>query len=248
MISKHLDKEKLHHAYLIEGEEEKVIDEVLKFVESLGVGVVGNPDFCHITLDSFKIEDARNLKSLGGNKAFSSGKKVFIISANNFLSEAQNTMLKIFEEPIENTHFFLITRDINALLPTFVSRFYVIPSKSNPSEDLKDAERFIKMPLVKRIDFIKNLLAEEKEDELEINLNSTRQKALNFINALEISLHNKFQKNFSGFLQPSAGTFPGQNSLKICLEQIFKVRKFLRMPGTSAKNLLESLALSVPNL
>ena len=234
MISKHFDKEKPHHAYLIEGERDEIIGEILKFVESFGVSVVGNPDFCHITLDSFKIEDARNLKSLGSNKSFSTGKKVFVVSANSFLLEAQNTLLKIFEEPIENTHFFLITPDVNALLPTFISRFYVISSKNGSDQGLKSAENFITIPLAQRIDFIKELLTEREEDEEANPTESSRAKALNFLNSLESVLHKKF-------------LLSKVKSINI-FEQIFKVRKFLRMPGSSAKSLMESVALAIPNI
>src|SRR3989344_2218828 len=127
MILKHLDKNNLHHAYLIEGKREEVLPEILKFVDSLGIDTNANSDFVNISLDSFKIDDARNLKSFGNEKGFSlekNAKKIFIISANNFLLEAQNSLLKMFEEPIENTHFFLVTPDANALLKTFASRFY----------------------------------------------------------------------------------------------------------------------------
>src|SRR3989338_4421521 len=124
MIRKHLDKNNLHHAYLIEGQRDEIVPEVLEFIKSLGIKTAGNSDFCYITLDSFKIEDARNLKSYGAEKGVTSGKKIFLISANNFLLEAQNSLLKIFEEPIEDTHFFVVTPDANALLRTLVSRFY----------------------------------------------------------------------------------------------------------------------------
>ena len=253
-IIDHLDKNKLHHAYLIESTEEEATEEVLKFVESLGVSTIGNPDFCHIAVDSFKVEDARNLKSFGGERGFSSGKKIFLISANSFLLEAQNTLLKIFEEPIENTHFFLITPDTNALLSTFISRFYLIRARQGLTQELKVAEEFIGMSRQKRIDFLKELLTEAGEEDEEgneiLSKDSTRSKALKFLNTLEVSLHNKLIKNFSSFSLPEVpgGTYAVQNSLQACLMQIFKVRKFLRMPGSSAKNLMESVALSIPNL
>ena len=52
-IKKHLDKNNLHHAYLIEGEREEVIPDVLAFLSDIGVSVVANPDFLHIAIDSF---------------------------------------------------------------------------------------------------------------------------------------------------------------------------------------------------
>ncbi|MEK7060245.1 MAG: hypothetical protein AAB970_01335, partial [Patescibacteria group bacterium] len=159
-------------------------------------------------------------------------KKIFLISANNILLEAQNTLLKIFEEPIENTHFFIITPNTDVLLKTLVSRFYLIKTKPELAEELKNAEKFITMPIKNRIDFIKEMLveAEDNDDEV-VSINSSRPKALKFLNALEIVLHKKFLKN----------------SLQICFEQIFKVREFLNQPGSSAKSLMESIALIVPS-
>lgn len=255
MISKHLDKNNLHHAYLIEGARDEIIQEITKFVKSLGVDTLGNPDFIQINLDSFKIEDARNLKSYVLDKSFSpvkNSKKVFLISANNFLLEAQNTLLKIFEEPIENTHFFVVVPDIHSLLKTFISRFYVISARQDLVEN-QDAEKFITMPLNKRIEFIKELLAEVEEEDEEGNeivvLDSARSKALKFLNELESTLHSKFVKNFFGFTLPGlpGGSYTDKNSLQICLQHIFKVREFLRMPGSSAKTLMESVAIVVPN-
>jgi DNA polymerase III delta prime subunit len=121
-VKEHLKN--LHHAYLLEGEREEILPEILEFVKDMEV--------IQISLDSFKIEDARNLKSYEFLKA-GDRKKAFVITVNNFLLEAQNTLLKMLEDPIENTHFFVIVPDAKSLLPTFVSRFYLIRTGSEKS-------------------------------------------------------------------------------------------------------------------
>ncbi len=240
-ILENIDKNNLHHAYLIEGDKEEIIPELLKFLKNLGIETSHNPDFCQITLDSFKIEDARNLKSIGNEKGFSVGKKVFLISANNFLLEAQNTLLKIFEEPIENTHFFIIVPNADVLLKTLVSRFYLIKTKSEMIDELKEAEKFITMPLKNRIDFIKELITEEEEEDEEetLEIKSTKAKALKFLNALESVLVSRmpFDKKMSR----------GILDTKTCFAHIFKVREFINQPGSSLKTLMESVALMIPN-
>ncbi len=242
MIQKHLDKDNLHHAYLIEGDRDKIVSEVLKFVESLGIKINNNPDVIHLSLDSFKINDARNLKSFASEKGISADKKIFIISANSFLLEAQNSLLKVLEEPIESTHFFITTPDINSLLKTFVSRFYFISARQparaggDIAESVDEAKKFLAMPLKTRLDFIKELLAEIEEDEEEsVVLNSTRSKAMKFLNSLEESLHKTVMSRMP--LDTNTDVF----------EHIFKVREVLRIPGSSAKTLLESVALVVPD-
>ncbi len=225
MISQHLDKNNLHHAYLIEGSLDSVMPELSDFVKGM--------EIIQIKQDSFKIEDARNLKSFANEKGVS-GKKVFIVSANNFLLEAQNTLLKVFEEPIADTHFFLIVPEASALLPTFISRFYFISTRQDLVQDLSEAEKFLAMPLRNRLEYIKELVAKSEGDEDEnevIDLNSTRAKSLKFLNNLESVLDAKMSKTL---LDTSY------------FHHIFKVREFLRMPGSSAKTLMESVALVVP--
>ncbi len=241
MLGKHLDKNNLHHAYLIEGKREEVTPLVLKFLAELGVLTAGNPDFISISVDSFKIEDARNLKSFASEKSMTLGKKVFLISANSLLLEAQHSLLKMFEEPIENTHFFVTVPDTNSLLKTLVSRFYLIENGESLEKEIKEAEDFLGMALVKRIDYLKGLLAESEEEDEEGNeiiaLDSTRSKALKFLNALESILSKTvFDSNLSR-MPLDIGFF----------EHIFKVRELLRMPGASAKTLMESVALITPN-
>lgn len=245
-ISKNLDKRKLHHAYLVEGGRDEVIPEILNFFENLSEKE--GPEIIQISLDSLKIDDARNLKSSGIEKGFSDNKKVFIVSANAVLLEAQNSLLKLFEEPIANTHFFLIVPDTNSLLKTLISRFYLIKTKSE-SGGLKEAEQFISMPLQQRIDFIKSLLIEEEESEEEVApLDSARSKALRFLNALETILNNKLLENYAGGISTAKEGGKPNNLQVTCFKQIFKVREFLRMPGSAPKTLMESVALVIPVL
>ena len=154
MISQELDKNNLHHAYLIEGTRGEIVPEITKFVKDLGVNTVGNPDFINISIDNFKIDEAFDLRAMSVNKSFSSSKKIFLICVNSFSLDAQNVLLKMFEEPIENTHFFLVVPDINALLKTLVSRFYLVSTKQDLAEETKMVEKFIVMPLKSRLDFI----------------------------------------------------------------------------------------------
>jgi DNA polymerase III delta prime subunit len=211
------------------------VPEILKFCESLDIKTSGNPDFCHISIDNFKIDEAFDLRGMSSNKAFSSLKKVFVISVNSFTLDAQNVLLKMFEEPIENTHFFLVVPDSNMLLKTLISRFYLIknaPTEVGVPTEVGKAEKFIKMSLKNRLDFIKELLPKkEEESEEEISIESNRSKALKLLNTLESVLHSKMSKR------------PFDTRI---FEHFFKVREFLRMPGSSAKTLMESVALIIP--
>ena len=53
----------------------------------------------------------RALKDAQTRGAFGGSRKIFIIGANSFTREAQNALLKTFEEPTAGTHFFLFFRE-----------------------------------------------------------------------------------------------------------------------------------------
>lgn len=238
-IFENLDKANLHHAYLIEGARDSVVPHILDLIKSFGIEVENNPDFTHIAIDNFKMDEAMSLREMGSQMAFTTNKKFFIVSANTFSLDAQQALLKMFEEPIENTHFFVVVPEIDAMIKTLRSRFFVISPKMVIDKDLvAQAEQFIKMPLFKRIDFIKELLADaDDEDGDTVALNSARSKALKFLNALESILHQNMSK----------GTFDITKDTGY-FEQIFKARQFLRQPGSATKTLMESVALRLPVL
>jgi len=230
-IIEHLDKENLHHAYLIKGARDEIVPKIIEFCESVKIKTLGNPDFAHIVIDNFKIDEAFDLRKMSSNKSFSSSKKIFILCVNSISADAQNVLLKMFEEPIENTHFFMIMPDTNVLLKTLLSRFYFIKPETGSNDAIREAEKFLTLSLPNRINFIKELLVEPEEEDEEGNeiaiLDSARSKALKFINALESIL--------------SKTVFDPR-----MFEHFFKVREFLRMPGSSVKNLMESIALIIP--
>ncbi len=245
-ILENLDKNNLHHAYLIEGARDEIVLEIFEFMKDLGVETFSNPDFYNMHIDNFKIDEAFKLREMGTEKSFGINKKIFVISFNHTTLDAQNVLLKMFEEPIEDTHFFLIAPEVDALLKTLVSRFYFIstrklarPAGGDLAEEMKVAEKFISMPLRARIDFVKELLAVdgEEDDEEMVPLDSIRAKALRFLNALESVLHNKISEARPNMLGLASLTH---------FDQIFKAREFLRQPGSSAKSLMESVALAIP--
>ena len=90
MIKDSIDKNNLHHAYLIEGARDEIVPEILDFLKTLDVSIVGNPDFVSIAIDNFKIDEAFDLRAMSNDKGFSTGKKIFLICENSFSLDAQN--------------------------------------------------------------------------------------------------------------------------------------------------------------
>ncbi len=100
----------LHHAHIIEGAHIEVVPELLSAIERhMGIYAKGNPDLTVEVHQSFGIDESRTLSSRQTRASFGDEtRKIFIISTDSFTREAQNALLKTFEEPTADTHFFII--------------------------------------------------------------------------------------------------------------------------------------------
>ena len=103
------DSENVYHAYFLIGERDIVFNDLKSGIEKrLKIKTSGNPDFWSGDFHNFNIEEARSVVEMAGQKSFSETKKLFVIKTDFVGVEAQNALLKVFEEPTANTHFFLI--------------------------------------------------------------------------------------------------------------------------------------------
>lgn len=140
----------LHHAYIIEGGGEMLREKLFGFLsDTLKHSVRGNPDFWHGQFETFGVDDARNLRDAQANRAVTNGRKIFVVETGFVTVEAQNALLKVFEEPTPNTHFFIILPTAEALLPTLRSRTLIVSgSQENGSGE---AEKFLKLAVPERL-------------------------------------------------------------------------------------------------
>jgi hypothetical protein len=194
---------------------------LLRFLEhDFGVGVKNNPDFSYQEFETFTIDDGRALQELHGRRAISN-QKIFIICTRFVTTEAQNSLLKIFEEPTESTHFFLIMPNVQVLIPTLQSRLVVVghsavagDAKQNDSRSL--VKKFLPANVAERLILIRNII-EEKD----------KGKAIDFVTALEQVIAPRLKNG----LAEDADT----------LAEILMVKKYLHDRAPSVKLLLEHL-------
>jgi hypothetical protein len=218
----------IHHAYAFEGEKSGIVAGLLKFLEKdFGVETKNNPDFSYQEFETFTIDDGRALRERHGRRALA-GKKVFVISARFITIEAQNSLLKIFEEPTEGAHFFLIMPNTHVLISTLRSRLVVVDqdavdAKSQKNDSHLLAKKFLPASVAERLVFVKNII-EEKD----------RAKAIDFVIALEQILASRL-KNNKVVLAENAGV----------LTEILMVKKYSHDRAPSVKLLLEHLCLFV---
>ena len=151
-----IDLDHLHHAYLLVGNQESA--ETL--LHTLFPQLVGSPDYFVSKESTFGIDASRSLSVMAARKGFV-GKKIFFIAPETITPEAQNALLKTFEEPVPETHFFLSVRDEGSIIPTLRSRMLEVRIKGegNVSEE---AEKFLALPLKERLAFVKKFVDREE--------------------------------------------------------------------------------------
>ncbi len=215
----------LHHATLIHGHKDAVLEPLFAFIEKdLHFSVQGNPDFQLLEFDSFSISDGRSLQGRATQKALKN-RKIFITTFNVMTLEAQNALLKLFEEPTEDTHFFLVTPNIDKLLRTLRSRMLVLEGEHITEADMaRRATSFLSALTPKRLADIKDII-EAKDKAL----------ATSFLNALEEYLHGALHK------KRSTAVVEG-------LQNIAHAKMYINDRGSSVKLLLEHLALTLPRV
>lgn len=127
--------------------------------------------------EELKMDDAHDIIA----EAFIAEKetKTIIIVAQNFRNEAQNALLKILEEPPNNIHFIIITRNKTALLPTIRSRL-VIEDLREKSEIATFGLDITRLDLGKIFDFLKGLNAGE----------NSKSASKEMIESLLLAIHN----------------------------------------------------------
>lgn len=219
--------EKENHGYLILGDKDKAfIWAEEKTVSILNISLeelTSYLDFSKEVYDSFGIDESRRLKERAFMRPFSGDHKVFIISFHSITLEAQNALLKLFEEPPLGTHFFIITQNSNNILPTLLSRLVrvVLEEKTFSSEETDNVENFLSSSPAKRLFFINKIIEKKAKDELG-----------DFLNNLEEVAVKKIGKKDQVFIK--------------AIENIQKSRKYIGLRGSSPKLVFEYLALSLP--
>ena len=209
-----------HHAYIYEGALSLLDGLAADAKARFGFGGEHNPDAHVRQFEKFGIEESRWMRSLGALRG-TSGRSLYIIGISSITSEAQQALLKLFEEPQAGTTFVILVPH-GVLLPTVRSRVAEYPEKLAGGAE-GEAGGFLKMTGKARSDAIAKML---KDDE------GVKERVREFLAGLENELAPRMN----------------DANVREGLEDIAKVRDYLRDRSPALKMLLEHLALSLPKL
>jgi hypothetical protein len=216
-----------HHAHLVTGKWSEMRDALTALIEEeFDTTLRGNPDYWLGEYGTMGIDAARALAESQTRKAFRGGEKIFILAFDFITSEAQNALLKVFEEPTARTHFFVVTPLGDTLLPTLRSRLAPLALTKDQRPKTKDgnfASGFLKGDMKTRLRIVEPIV-EEKD----------KASALALLDDLERELHDTTDMAESG------------GEARFALGELIKMRGYLRGRAPSVKMILEYVALVTP--
>lgn len=138
-----------HHAYLI-------FAPSLAAAELPADAAIPSVDVEHNCLPQFGIDDARRLAQKAVQKPVASAIRTFVIAAASLTPEAQNALLKLFEDPPLHARFYLIVPHESSLLPTLRSRLFA--AGSAVSEDTgSEVREFLARSVAERLQAIADM-------------------------------------------------------------------------------------------
>jgi len=248
----HIEKEHLHHAYVVEAPQDEGFAVLKALMERFAIPTKGNPDFHEYVFDNFLLVHAHALRREQSMRGAEGAKKIFLVAFNTILHEAQNALLKTLEEPTEGTHFFFVTRTSEVLLPTLRSRMQVIRSASSvishlPVRDTQTGqlseknagEQFLAATISERLKMIERFTKVKADEKGE-----AKESARVFLESLERALY----KNLTTYGLAAIADKPYVRSSQYvpAVEHVLTAKRYLSERSPSVKLLLEHLALTIP--
>lgn len=226
---------KRHHSFVIEAEAEEGIATAQAWAErELKMNIKGNPDVIVLRYGLISVEDARRVTELAAGAPFRGEYKVLIISANRAYHEAQNALLKLFEEPPPGTYLFFVLQTLGGLLPTLRSRVGILLSSPEGAKPAitEAAKQFIHASREKRTAIAKKLASGTDEEERREH----RDEVIQIVNGIEAAAYEQFSKH------------PGTRSqaLSTLLNETAILRGYLHDRSAPVRMMLEHLSIILP--
>lgn len=229
-----------HHAYAVVGERATLLSHVHDFVlKTFGISS-GHSDFLLYEYETVSIEQARLIRDAALLRP-TGDYRVIVIAAHGFGREAQNALLKIFEEPPQGVHFIIVIPVRHILLPTVQSRLMFIDiegvgngdAAKQLSSELSESTRevadhevpeFLSLSYKDRLEWVKDFTDDIKAEK------RTRYDAVVFLTQLQKEIYEKFPPQENATLH----------------KQLLSILSYAQDPSAGLKMLLEQVSLVVP--
>ncbi len=213
-----------HHAWLYRGNRED-IPVLQEYLKTQGVNPIGNADVHMMMHDTAGVDEVRHFLHLSRRRPLRDAHVVSVLVAATVTREAQNALLKTFEEPTEHALYILVTPHPQQLLPTLRSRTHTLPHQTSDAPSTQDARSFLQSPASERLETIKKMLGSSSDERDVHALHS-------FLNALE----------------HEASALVMTQTDREGIRALYDAKRALYEPGSAVKPLCEAMALLMPTV
>lgn len=222
-----LHKDSLHHAYLLDGASDDFALLESAIEELFDTQLVGNPDVFVERLDALTVDNARAIVSFVGRSAFVAGApKLVLVYFSTITRESQNILLKTLEEPSDGTHIFILTPNVEMLLPTVLSRCMRVELVGGDDLEVRppgeSADAFIKASVPERLKIIEKIVKDKDKS-------ANKTQMLQILSGVEMYLANN--KGVKGWEQG--------------VRAVLQAKEYMHDKGAMGKMLMESVALMI---
>ena len=215
----------MHHFYLGEGGIDSTYSYLLEFLK------INNIERENIALDevyeSIGVGEVSTIQEHHSERGSNIGKKIILVRTKSINEVAEHALLKVCEEPTEDTIIFILIPSLSSVRGTLRSRAHIVRMPSVVSAYDKVAVEFIKVNKNERMEMIAEIIAKHKDNDTSAPL---RDEARELVDAL-LTLSHKVYK------------FPYGSNDKEKLNHLIQAHKYLSTSGASVKMILEHLAL-----
>lgn len=201
--------------------------------------VLGDPTSADEVFVTFGIDDAHELARRSSFAVAESEEQVFCIGVHGFTREAQNALLKLFEEPMPGTRFIIVTPYPDDLLPTLRSRLFHLealpPSELGGNASKFDAKDFLVKTPVARLNYLERDFFSQRDEDDETHAR-TKYDAGAILTALEL-----YYKNNKDMVTKDE---TGRKAFAMLVQS----KQYIHDTSPAVKLILESLALHLPRI
>ncbi len=195
----------MHHAYLIIGSFESALPLLPPHVQT------GAEDCQIISYEALTISDARDLRHQASLSGLGASGRTFIMKVKSITAEAQQALLKLFEDPADKTTFYVIAEEEEMFIPTFRSRCILWRTKTSAESSISETvSAFLASPYRERCALIQDMSAKKDGAGMEA-----------LLRGLEFAAHDTHTEELMcGTLSLAMYRFDRGISLKMILEHL----------------------------
>lgn len=221
-----------HHAYFYAGDIEEGIAAALAYGERvLSLSGSNNPDIITLRYSLFSVEDARFVSDIV-SKTATGEKKLVTVAAGRIFHEAQNALLKTFEEPPSGTTLILIVPSEGNIIATLRSRLLALPGSGDTASRHERGAAFMKASTEEREKLVAKILDKGKGDAAE----EKQEARIEALHLAEELLRLAYERNAK----------KEDPELRALLDDLNRLIPILHERSAPLKPILEHLLIVVP--